>query len=73
MPHQDRATLDRRLADLEAQLPTLIAETSPESLMDAFAGIADENRAALDQVGHTSEQLQQLSQEQQSLVQRFTL
>ncbi|WP_298580630.1 hypothetical protein [uncultured Luteimonas sp.] len=44
MPHQDRATIDRRLAELEAQLPTLIAETSPESLIDAFAGIADEIR-----------------------------
>lgn len=44
MPHQDRFTLDRRLDELEAQLPSLIAETSPESLMDAFAGIADRIR-----------------------------
>jgi hypothetical protein len=42
MPYLDRATLDRQLDELQAQLPQLIAETEPEHLMDAFAGIADE-------------------------------
>lgn len=41
--------------------------------MNNINGIADENRTALDQVGHTSEQLQQLSREQQALVHKFTL
>jgi hypothetical protein len=42
MPYLDRATLDRQLDELQAHLPQLIAETDPDHLMDAFAGIADE-------------------------------
>jgi len=42
MPCLDRATLDRQLDELEASLPALIAETRPEDVMEAFAGIADQ-------------------------------
>lgn len=44
MPHQDRATLDRRLDELAAHMPQLLAETRVEDQMEAFAGIADEIR-----------------------------
>ena len=68
----------QHIADLSSQIAAAAEQqqcTSAEIArnMANINGIADENRAALDQVGHTSEQLQQLSQEQQSLVQRFTL
>ena len=68
----------QHIADLSSQIAAAAEQqqcTSAEIArnMANINGIADENRAALDQVGHTSEQLQQLSQEQQSLVQKFTL
>lgn len=54
MRYLDRATLDRQLDELQAQLPQLIAGTEPEHVMDAFAGIADEilERASAEDCRH---------------------
>ena len=68
----------QHIADLSSQIAAAAEQqqcTSAEIArnMNNINGIADENRTALDQVGHTSEQLQQLSREQQALVHKFTL
>lgn len=42
MPCLDRPTLDRQLDELEAHLPTLIAETEPECVLEAFAVYAND-------------------------------
>ena len=68
----------QHIADLSSQIAAAAEQqqcTSAEIArnMSNINGIADENRTALDQVGHTSEQLQQLSREQQALVHKFTL
>src|SRR5690606_4661163 len=40
--HPSRATLDRQLDELEANLPTLIGETEPECVLEAFAVYAND-------------------------------
>ncbi|MGL4206801.1 MAG: methyl-accepting chemotaxis protein [Aeromonadaceae bacterium] len=68
----------QHIADLSSQIAAAAEQqqcTSAEISrnMNNINEIAENNRAALTQVGSTSGQLQQLSQEQQILVKRFTL
>ncbi|MDH5834236.1 hypothetical protein [Luteimonas kalidii] len=61
----DRATLDHQLDELEARLPQLIAETEPDHLMDAFAGIADEmlEHASAEDCGHVDTRINRILHE----------
>ncbi len=68
----------QQIADLSSQIAAAAEQqqcTSAEISrnMNNINDIAETNRTALAQVGSTSGQLQQLSQEQQTLVQKFSL
>jgi methyl-accepting chemotaxis protein len=68
----------QQIADLSSQIAAAAEQqqcTSAEISrnMNNINDIAEINRTALAQVGSTSGQLQQLSQEQQTLVQKFSL
>jgi methyl-accepting chemotaxis protein len=68
----------QQIADLSSQIAAAAEQqqcTSAEISrnMNNINDIAETNRTALEQVGSTSGQLQQLSQQQQTLVQKFSL